>query len=70
MQKEKEKAEGDAKQRHKHAVEVRKQVREKEEEKITLKRAHFEEGARLDLEAKERSAEVELMKYLQPQSFQ
>ena len=38
-----------------HACEVRKQVKEKEDEKIASRRAFFEEGMKLDLEAKERS---------------
>jgi len=59
MEQEKQKAEEDAKRRHRHAVEVRKQVREKEEEKVSRKRAYYEEGARLDLEAKERSVAVD-----------
>ncbi len=54
MEKERQKVEDTTKMRHKHAVDVRKQVREKEEEKIAHRRAFFDEGARLDLEAKER----------------
>ena len=37
-----------------HAEEVRKQVREKEKEKISTRTAFFEEGSKLDQEARER----------------
>ena len=60
MEKEKHKAEEAATRRQKHAVEVRKQVRDKEEEKLSNRRAYFEEGARLDLEAKDRSVYTSL----------
>ncbi len=39
---------------HEHAQEVRKQVRKKEEEKINARRDFFEEGRKLDQEAKDR----------------
>lgn len=48
------KQEVDAARRHTHAEEVRKQVREKEAEKVNQRRAFFEEGIKLDQEAKER----------------
>ena len=54
MSEEKKKQEADAARRHKHAEEVRKQVREKEHEKITNRRSFFEEGKKIDLEARER----------------
>ena len=37
-----------------HAAEVKKQVRETEQQKINSKKAFFEEGIKLDQEAKER----------------
>lgn len=54
MQQEKEKEVAAMKRRHKHAQEVRKQVKVKEDEKISACRAFFEEGIKLDHEAKER----------------
>lgn len=55
MQQEKEKEMAAMKRRHKHAQEVRKQVKVKEDEKVSARRAFFEEGIKLDHEAKERS---------------
>ena len=40
--------------RHSHAQEIRKQVREKEEERINKRRDFFDEGKRLSLERQER----------------
>ena len=54
MEQEKKKQEVDAARRHTHAEEVRKQVREKEAGKVMQRRAFFEEGIKLDQEAKER----------------
>ena len=58
MESEKVKQEEAAKNRQLHARDVRKQVREKEEGKIASRRAFFDEGVRLDFEAKERSVAV------------
>ena len=55
MGQDKEKEEVSSKRRHEHAQEVRKQVREKEREKVTARKVFFEEGIKLDHEAKERS---------------
>lgn len=38
--------------RHQHADEVRQQIREKEKERINATKAFFEEGNKLDQEAK------------------
>ena len=54
MEQEKKKQEAGATRRHNHAEEVRKQVREKEADKLMHRRAFFEEGIKLDQEAKER----------------
>ena len=54
MEQEKKKQEADASRRHVHAEEVRKQVREKEAAKVMQRRAFFEEGMKLDQEARER----------------
>ena len=54
MAEEKEKAETMAAFRKSHAQELRKQVHNKETEKIMGRKAFFEEGFRLDQEAKER----------------
>ena len=54
MEQERKKQEADAARRHTHADEVRKQVREKETDKLMQRRAFFEEGIKLDQEAKER----------------
>ena len=54
MEQERKKQEADAARRHTHAEEVRKQVREKEADKLMQRRAFFEEGIKLDHEAKER----------------
>ena len=40
--------------RHQHADDVRLQIREKEKDRIHARNAFFEEGIRLDQEAKER----------------
>ena len=40
--------------RHQHAEEVRQQIREKEKERIKVTNAFFEEGIKLDQEAKAR----------------
>ena len=42
-------------QRRAHATEIRKQVRQKEHGMIEARRQYFEEGIKLDQEAKERS---------------
>lgn len=54
MDTDKKKQQNDAQRRHIHAEEVRQQVRTKEEEKITVRRNFFEEGIKLDQEAKDR----------------
>ena len=54
MEQEGKKQEADATRRHTHAEEVRKQVREKEAHKQNQRRAFFEEGIKLDQEAKDR----------------
>ena len=54
MEAEKQKQLKEATKRHAHAEDVRKQVREKEGEKIAARRAFFEEGVKLDQEARER----------------
>ena len=41
-------------QRRAHAAEIRKQVQQKEQEMIESRRQHFEEGFKLNQEAKER----------------
>ena len=56
MEQDREKEEVSSKRRHEHAEEVRKQVKEKEKEKVMGRKAFFEEGIKLDQEAKERSA--------------
>ena len=40
--------------RHQHADDVRQQIREKEKDKVHARNAFFEEGIRLDQEAKDR----------------
>ena len=40
--------------RYTHGKEIRKQVRDKEEDKIMARKSFFEEGRRLDQEIKER----------------
>ena len=54
MEQEGKKQEADATRRHTHAEEVRKQVREKEAHKQNQRKAFFEEGIKLDQEAKDR----------------
>ena len=54
MDQDKEKHQVASKRRQEHAEEVRKQVREKEMEKTTARKVFFEEGIKLDQEAKER----------------
>ena len=54
MEQERQKEEEQASGRQAHAKEIRKQVREKEEERVAARKAFFEEGVRLDHEAKER----------------
>ena len=54
MEQDREKEEVSSKRRHEHAEEVRKQVTEKEKEKMMARKAFFEEGIKLDQEAKER----------------
>ena len=44
----------DAVRRHQHAEEVRQQVREKEKDRIKARNAFFEEGIKLDQEARAR----------------
>lgn len=41
-------------QRRTHAADIRKQVKKKEDEMISARRKYFEEGIKLDQEAKER----------------
>ncbi len=57
MDADKTKQSDNAAKRAAHAEEVRKQVRKKEEEKIGMRRAFFEEGIQLDHEARERSVQ-------------
>ena len=47
-----------AERRHQHADDVRQQIREKEKDKVHARNAFFEEGIRLDQEAKDRWAFV------------
>ena len=54
MEQDKKKQEVGAARRHAHAEEVRKQVREKEAGKVMQRRAFFDEGIKLDQEARER----------------
>ena len=54
MAQEQEKQSRAAANRRQHAQEIRKQVRKQEESKIANRRAFFEEGIKLDQEAKER----------------
>ena len=54
MELDRQKQEELGRRRHTHAVEVRKQVKMKEEEKIAQKKAFFEEGTKLEQEARER----------------
>lgn len=54
MEEDKQKAQTKATLRYAHAKVLRGQVRTKEEGKISARKAFFEEGVRLDLEAKER----------------
>ena len=54
MDQDRKKQEADAARRHAHAEEVRKQVREKEAGKVMQRRAFFDEGIKLDQEARER----------------
>ncbi len=54
MNTDKSKQATDAQRRHAHAEEIRKQVRKKEEERIGARRGFFEEGNKLDQEAKDR----------------
>ena len=54
MEADKQKAHATAIIRRSHAKELRKQVHVKEEGKITARKAFFQEGVRLDLEARER----------------
>lgn len=55
MQQDKDKELASSKRCHEHAREVREQVRKKEEERVTACKVFFEEGIKLDQEAKERS---------------
>ncbi|XP_064407345.1 cilia- and flagella-associated protein 45-like [Halichondria panicea] len=52
----------DAQRRHAHAEEIRKQVRKKEEERIGARRGFFEEGNKLDQEAKDRRKKLDEIK--------
>ena len=54
MTQEKQKQGREAARRHVHAQEVRRQVRGKEEARIAERRTFFDEGIRLDQEAKDR----------------
>ena len=54
MEQEKRRAEEKAALAHEHALELRKQVQQKGEEKISARKAFFEEGILLDQEARER----------------
>lgn len=44
----------EAVRRHQHAEEVRQQIREKEKDRVKARNAFFEEGIKLDQEAKAR----------------
>ena len=54
MEQDRQKGEVSSKRRQEHAQEVRKQVKEKEGKKVTARNAFFDEGIKLDHEAKER----------------
>ncbi len=54
MEEDRRKKAAHAQRLHEHAQEVRRQVRKKEEEKINIRRDFFEEGRKLDQEAKDR----------------
>lgn len=51
-----------AERRHHHADEVRRQVKEKEMEKIQKRQAFFDEGIKLDQEARERQQRLNEIK--------
>ena len=63
MAQDKNKQATSSKRRHEHAQEVRRQVKVKEGEKIATRRAFFEEGIKLDQEAKERSVALHCTAY-------
>ena len=48
--------------RTKHASEVRRQIREKEKDRMTDRKSFFEEGIKLDQEAKERKEKLNEIK--------
>ena len=54
MEDDKEKQVSAARRRQEHAQQVRKQVAEKEAERVAGRKAFFEEGIKLDQEARER----------------
>ena len=54
MEQDKTKDEASLKRRQEHAREVRRQIQKKEEEFVTARRDFFDEGMKLDQEAKER----------------
>ena len=54
MEQDKRKDESSLNRRREHAREVRKQVKVKEEDQIAGRRAFFQEGIKLDQEAKDR----------------
>jgi hypothetical protein len=58
MEEDKQKAQRMVGLRHAHGKFLRKQVRKKEEGKISARKAFFEEGVRLNQEARERYAWV------------
>eukprot|EP00731_Ephydatia_muelleri_P011636 Em0006g530a len=62
MAQEQEKQSRAAANRRQHAQEIRKQVRKQEESKIANRRAFFEEGIKLDQEAKERRRKLDEIK--------
>lgn len=62
VEEDKNKCEMQTKARHQHAQEIRKQVRVKEEEKIASRKAFFDEGVRLDQEAKDRRRKLDEIK--------
>ena len=54
MEQEKKKEETSLKHRQQHAREVRSQIQTKEKEFVTTRKGFFEEGMKLDQEARER----------------
>lgn len=51
----------DAVKRHHYAEDIREQISEKEKERVHLRKAYFEEGEKLNKEAKERQAVTSML---------